>query len=555
MMNAGTELISRRPMHVEDADHAPLTWALVRRFLARYTFVILVVFGTTVLTTYLYLLLITEQYDVSAKLLVKVGRENVDPPPTVRSNVVQIGLRPEEINSEIQILTSPDLMAQIVDGFPPEAFVSRLEPASGLLGRLKYHVKSVVRIFKGWLEDGLIALNLKKRLNERDKAIVGLLGSLDVMRQRESDVIGLSMRTPDPALGVTVLDKLIAFYLQRRLEVRQNSGVKEFFDAWAREAREQLQHIEGQIVAWKLQYTLSLPEKQASLLLEHIRALLAERALMLREIEAVSRQITVTKKQLQATPREIRGHRQETPNPSMQTLRDRVTQLRLEKTQLLSTYRPEFDRVQNLNTKIQRIEGLIEQEETRQIASVTYDANPLSKLLEEQLYKDSIQLEGVKAKATLLAEQQRRLESELQRLEEAHARLVEFEREQQIAKEKYVSILQRKQDADSAAALDRNRISSLNVLMPPIASIEPVAPRKLLLMGVACVLGLGLGVALSLLLYYLDDRVRDPAQLEATTGLPCLGAIVPGSVTMATPGWAIMALLPLNGERLPENLR
>ena len=49
-------------------------------FLRRYAWVILSVMALTALGAYATLSLLTEQYDVQSELLVKIGRENLDPP-------------------------------------------------------------------------------------------------------------------------------------------------------------------------------------------------------------------------------------------------------------------------------------------------------------------------------------------------------------------------------------------------------------------------------------------------------------------------------------------
>jgi uncharacterized protein involved in exopolysaccharide biosynthesis len=57
-----------------------VTLAQVRTFLPRYKWVIAGTFVMTVLSAYSALNLMTDQYEARAALLVKLGRENLDPP-------------------------------------------------------------------------------------------------------------------------------------------------------------------------------------------------------------------------------------------------------------------------------------------------------------------------------------------------------------------------------------------------------------------------------------------------------------------------------------------
>lgn len=54
---------------------------------------------------------------------------------------------------------------------------------------------------------------------------------------------------------------------------------------------------------------------------------------------------------------------------------------------------------------------------------------------------------------------------------------------------------------------------------------SPDAPNPLLTMGVALVLGISLGIGLALILDWLDDRLRGPADLQAQSKMPVLAQI------------------------------
>jgi len=89
------------------------TWREVREFFAGKWKIIALVFVGTVLGTYVGLQLMTDRYEGKATLLVKLGRENAEVPTTVQnSGFVATGIRKEGVNSEVQILTSPSLIAE-----------------------------------------------------------------------------------------------------------------------------------------------------------------------------------------------------------------------------------------------------------------------------------------------------------------------------------------------------------------------------------------------------------------------------------------------------------
>src|SRR5262245_9797558 len=170
-----------------------ITLADVRTFLPRYGWVIAGVFVLTVLSAYAALSLTSELYESRAALLVKLGRENLDPPPTARNMVMSTGVRREELGSEVQILQSPDLLTQVVDEIGVDAFRVRRTPPPDLLGKAKFYVKAGLRFVKGQYREVLVRLDLKKRLTEREQAIALLIDELAVEPQKDSDVIALRL--------------------------------------------------------------------------------------------------------------------------------------------------------------------------------------------------------------------------------------------------------------------------------------------------------------------------------------------------------------------------
>ena len=202
-----------------------ITLAQIREFVPRYKWVIAGVFLFTTLSAYTALSLMTEVYEVHSALLVKLGRENLDGPVTARNGVLSTGVRREELGSEVEILRSSALFEQVVDDIGLEAFRVKRVPPPGVVARAKFYTKAGLRWAKRELQEGLIALDLKKRLSEREAAVALLTDDLTVVPQKEADVIGLDLRLADPALGVRIQETLIRKYLTHRVEVRRNRGV------------------------------------------------------------------------------------------------------------------------------------------------------------------------------------------------------------------------------------------------------------------------------------------------------------------------------------------
>src|SRR6185436_18423022 len=102
-------------------------------------------------------------------------------------------------------------------------------------------------------------------------------------------------------------DTLIRRYMARRILVRQNPGVKEFFDRETNELRAVLDRAEAARNEWKRQRELTQPVEQKALLLQQIRQLSAERARSLSDGVALSRQVVTARKLIGESAERVRS--------------------------------------------------------------------------------------------------------------------------------------------------------------------------------------------------------------------------------------------------------
>ncbi len=497
----------------------------VAAFVGRYKFPILLVFALSVLGTYTTLSLLTDQYDTQAAVLVKLGRENVDPPPTARNTNVFSGIRREEVLSEVEMMKSPDLTERLVKEIGLDAFrVKRVKPAS-LLGQVKFYLKAAARTVKEQYGEALIALALKKRLTEEERAVEEVSNALSVAYQKDSDVVSLKLRMADPNLARRLLSKLLDLYMLRRIELRQTGGAGQFLAQEAATLRQRLDAIEAEKAGWKANRQLSSAQDQKVLLLRQIRDVTAERDGTVRESRAITRQMEVTGRLLTEAPERLKASEQQTPDPVLESLRQRLTVLEAERAHLVGKFQIGSGQVQNVDEEIRRLRTLVQKANAIQVGSITYQVNPLRQELERKAQEGNIAQQGLEARAVLQSKQLEALRLELSNVDQANSRLEKIERERQIAEANYLAVVKRMQEAEISGQLDRSLISNVSVLTPPTSSPGPVYPRKMLLMGVSILVGLALGIGLSMLMNYLDDRAHDPETVERLTQVPFLGLV------------------------------
>lgn len=442
----------------------------------------------TVFSVYVTLQLLTERYEAKASLLVKLGRENAGLSPTVdKGGLISSGVRKEDINSEIQLISSRALAEAVVDRLGPDAFKFDPAPPKTTWETVKYQVKRSIRWVKSEFESFMVLLGIKRALSDREKAVNAVGDALKVDREKDSDVIGVSLRMPSPDFSTQVLNVVLQLYLDKHVEVRRDAKVREFFDAQLEDTRKRLHEIEQLRGSTKTRSGVSSLIEQRNLLLHRLSDLR-------QQIEGNERERNLLKApQASSTGSSAKASTPDglTSSPSFEMFKKRVTELRVKRGELLQHYLPDAPVVQDIDQEISSIETM------------------------QRIGMDGL-LGQLRAQAAAI-------ENKLAGLNESERMLDTLERERVLATDIYLNYGKRREEARIAEELDFRRVSNIVVLEPPTKSLEPVYPRKFLIMTISIPFGLLLGLALALTLEYMDNRIRTKRDLDGLSGIVYLG--------------------------------
>jgi uncharacterized protein involved in exopolysaccharide biosynthesis len=506
-------------------ERSQVTAKDVAALLKRYWTIILIVLACCAGSTYIVLSLLTEQFDTKASVIVKMGRENLDPPSDARNPVFSTGVRHEEVMSEIEMVKSPALLEEVVDELGADTFKPLRVPPPGLIGHIKFYIKAVLRFGKEQYKNLLYAMGLKRKLDDHQAAVDELTRDLSATWQKETDVFEVSLRMPDPVLGNRVLTQLLHDYLMRRIEVRNGAGLHEFISQESSQLKEQLDRTEKEEDDWKTSHNISSVKEELPLHLQRIRDLSAEHDQTMRDLQTAEKQRENLLAQLRDTPENLRGSQQDVPSPVAQSYRQHLTMLQSERAELLGKYKDNSVVVISKDEEIARVQALLRNEEATQTSEVTTMVNPVRQELQKRLNETETAIAGLTARSAAQVDQLGRLQSEQQQFDAAGDHLRDLERSRDLLETEYLSIAKRAEDSDVNAALNSNHISNVSIISPAWSDPEPAYPRKMLLMYVSLGVGLVIGIVFALVLHYLDDDVHEVDEVREIRGVPCLGVI------------------------------
>src|SRR5687768_15096016 len=133
----------------------------------------IIIFMATMISATAYLFLIRDDlYEVTAKVLVRIGHEQ-EPPATVMSErpMMIVGQRFQDVNSEADILSSTELLAKVVDELGLDKPGPPAPVPPGLIAKTRYHAKAFVKTVKQIQNEILIRIGFRIRLTPREEAI------------------------------------------------------------------------------------------------------------------------------------------------------------------------------------------------------------------------------------------------------------------------------------------------------------------------------------------------------------------------------------------------
>ena len=259
-------------------------------------------------------ILMPTTYQAHTKILIK--RERVDPvisPGQAAPVMVKDEVTEEELNSEVEVLESDDVMRQV-------AIESGLNKRSSFLGRMVGRED----------EAGKIA-----------KAAQRLRGSLVVEPMKKTNLISISYSSADPQLASAVLKNLNDAYIKKHAEVNRPAGQFKFFDQEAERYKKELAEAENQLGQFAAEQGGVAPLLARDQTLARLTEFTATLAQTRADMAGTEQKIRTLEAQSGTMPSRITTQSRHSDDAQvLQQLKSMLMTLELKRTELLTKYQP-----------------------------------------------------------------------------------------------------------------------------------------------------------------------------------------------------------------------
>ncbi len=479
----------------------PITSFSLRDLLAigfRHKRTAMLCFFGIVLGAVLAAILQPAQYKATTKFL--VDRERQDPvvspeqsAPVLMNNQVS----EEEMNSEIELLQSQDVLRQVV-------------VSCGLDKR------------KSLREYVLGAMTPDQKIS---KAVTRLESMLQIEPIKKSNLISVTYTSDNPQLSARVLQTLGDAYIEKHVSVHTPPGQVQFFDQETERYKKNLADAETQLKLFSGEQNGVAPTMSRDIALQKLsefRGLLQQTNA---DLASTDERIQTLQKQAGTTPERLTtSMRQQDDFQVLQNLKNTLMTLQLKRTELLTKYQPTYPLVVEVDKQIADTQASISAEESKPIKEETTDRNPTYSWINEELAKARSDRSALQARAAAEAATVAKYEEQTRDLEQKGLTEQDLLRTVKTNEENYLLYQRKREQARMTEALDRTRIVNVAIAEQPVApSLPSNSPILVIVLGTFVAAAVTLGVVF--MQEYLDPSFRTPAEVSAELNIPVLASV------------------------------
>lgn len=456
-------------------------------------------------------LLAPRKYEAEMKIL--VNRDRVDSvvtpaPDAPVSAAPEPVVTDEDLNSEVELLKSRDLLEQVVMACKLEP-----QPPHGLL-----RVLDQIGAKAGLLPP-------PNETTRRAQAVETLASNLSVEPMKKTTLIRVAYASRDPQVSARVLQTLASLYEEKHAAVHRPAGTFGFFDEQAKKYDSSLRAAETQLTTFDSQQDVIDPPAQKQLALQQLSDFEGE---WQRE-EASAKAASQRARQLQnlesSTPQRQTTQVRASGNAELLAqLQSTLLSLQLKRTDMLTKYADSYPPVAELAAQIAETQKAIAVAQQSPVTDTTTDRAPAQDWIATELAKAQADRASIESQAVATAQTVEHYRQVALAIDEKGAERGDLVRNVKTAENDYLLYEQKREAARISDALDSQRI--VNVSIAEAATV-PALPA--LHLGWAFIGGffaaglLGIGSA------YAADRLnpgfRSPEELGEYLDLRVLAAI------------------------------
>ena len=396
----------------------------------------------------------------------------------------------EAVNSEISILTSQDIIEQVIKTIELKNIYPDLEK------------------------------NPPSRMTPMEAAVIAFQKKLTAEGVKKSSVIEVSFQHKDPKVAARAVNLLVDFFKAKHLQVYGGTE-SNFLESQTNLYDRELKNSENRLEDYKQKNLVFSLDEQRSLLLKQrtdldttlkdTRNRIDEQGKKLASLRGQMKKILADKDYYTPTERDR----------IIVEARAKLLTLQLSEQDLASKY-PDNNRVLvNVRKEIQIIKDFLREQEEA-IGGKVKTGNPVYQEAEKEAIKAEAEEASLRSKAATLLLQINHLDGEIKTLDLQGKELKDLNREVSTNEANYKIYLEKKEEAQISDEMNRQKLANISVIQAAVVPSKPIKPKKVLNILLSVILGAVSGLGFAFFSEYMGQGLSTPEAAEKKLGLPVL---------------------------------
>jgi uncharacterized protein involved in exopolysaccharide biosynthesis len=435
-------------------------------------------------------------YEAQASLMVKMGREHVYR-SEVGTSAAPVSFDQERIvESEIQILSSRDLVKRVID------------------------MMGIGKIYPELIESP------PSNITPLEAAIREMQENLVIVKAKDSNVIKTAFRHEDRVVAEQALSHLVTFFKEKHLQVFSTPKAS-FLETQAETYQQKLNESKTNLQAFKQKHRLSSLDEERKLILEQRRDLDTSLKENQNKRHGLTSKLVALRKQISQVPERtsIESVSSSARERAIDETEANLLSLRLKEQDLLTKFQEKSRLVQNIRNEIAVVERFIREQESLLKDTVKTGKNPVYQELEIEILRVESELKSLSTRIEEATHQLQELDGKIANLDQLEKELATLQLKVDSDQQNYTMLLSKVEEARISEEMDQLKMANISVVQPPTVPEKPVKPRMGLNFFLSVLVGGISGLLVAFFAEYKQAGYSRPEYASQDLGLPVLVSI------------------------------
>ena len=439
-------------------------------------------------------------YVASAKVMISTSRTDPTVQPTDMTKLETIQLNESLVNSEVHVISSRDLLEQVVRGL-----------ATSGDGNGPPHVEP-------------IASGSGRTFGEQ---VLAMAQNLAITPIKASNVIQIDFKASDAAGAARVVNRVVDEYLAYHATVHGTKGLPRFYDQQRRSLEQYLHKAEDTLVAFSETEGIVAPKDEIQATVRMVGEVSSALREVSTSVSGTEERVRAIRDQIAMQPEVVKRSQYLEVNPVITQLSTQLVDRQVDRITLLRKYTEKDRHVRDNAEEIDNLKSQLDAEVRDRptvVAHQLYRSNPIREDRVRTLLDLESALREMRARQAALDEDLSRANRRLILLQQKAVEYDRLEQEVKNRRDTYELYVKREQEARISQAMDEQKLVNIDVVQRPALPL-PRADTQRVSVLLSIIAGLVVGVAGAFGREYMSRSLRSEHDVSRHLGLPLLASI------------------------------